>query len=241
MESTNIVTWDSAQKYANEISKTRNTGTLTNIEEMLISTEIIEAELQLGQNRDANHAGLFGELRNTEWLSNSVESYKTIYNSNKNIIESLVRIKKPKKLLNISSSMIPIIFFEQFNETEIFVTNDEQLYRYENFYRKDEAAFNTIEILDLYTGNIPNGMDMVIANGEDLSIAISDSLINNLVECLNADGTMIIYHSNEMLLMYRDGLNSQMGSFHDSLKNILNINIYHYPISSGITVVIKNS
>lgn len=241
MESNRIVTWNSAQEYANQVSKASHTGFLTPSEDRLISQEIYDTETDLGQSRESTDIGFFGELRNIEWIARSVLSYRTISDCNKNIVESLIKMKKPDRLLNISSSMLPLAFYDQFDNTEIIVTNDEQLYRYENYYKKDEAIFETVEILDLYTGNLPENVDMVIANAEDLVIAMSDTLINNLLEILNDNGTMVLYHSNEMLLMYKNGIESEMGLFHHKLNSIPSINIYHYPISSGITVVIKKT
>jgi hypothetical protein len=241
METNRIVTWNSAQEYANQVSKASHAGFLTPSQDRLISQEIYDTETDLGQSRESTDIGFFGELRNIEWIARSVRSYKTISDCNKNIIESLIKIKNPSKLLNVSSSMLPLAFYDQFDQIEITVTNDEQLYRYENYYRKDEAIFDTVEILDLYTGNLPESVDMIITNAEDLLFAVSDTLIHNLLEILDDSGVMVLYHSNEMLLMYKDGIDSQMGLFHSKLNSISNINIYHYPISSGITVIIKNA
>jgi hypothetical protein len=180
---------------------------------------------------------------------NGLESYP--YNSvmlRAMQLEMAVMLYKPSSLLfyNASFWSYPVDYLESLPVENVYVPNDEDLYRAENVYLNREVQVNAVEKTDIDAGLLPDGVDMICVNGINLASKFSQDLLPLLFENLPVNGVIFIDNNNDFLQYYFNGsdtkvenLTNPIYDLNAAIANLEGALVYHIPTAIGFTVIIK--
>lgn len=163
-------------------------------------------------------------------------------------LEMAVMLYRPSSLLfyNASFWSFPVDYLESLPVDNIYVPNDEDLYRAENVYLNREVDVNVLEKSDIDAGILPSGVDMICINGVNFSSKFSQDLLTLLFEALPVNGIIFIDNNNDFLHFYSNGsdtefqnLDSPINDLNTAIASLNNALVYHISTAIGFTVIIK--
>lgn len=163
-------------------------------------------------------------------------------------LEMAVMLYKPSSLLfyNASFWSFPVDYLENLPVDNIYVPNDEDLYRAENVYLNREVNLNVVEKADIDAGVLPVGVDMICINGVNFSSRFSQDLLSTLFDALPVNGMIFIDNNNDFLHLYSNGsstkaenLGNPINDLNIAIANLNNALVYHISTAIGFTIIIK--
>lgn len=234
--------WGVVTKVSNEISKADHSALLTQEQENNKWGEVVQAEVAAGSSRDPNDIGPVGYLASYEFLSLNVELMVEMAKQARSVMEMLFKLHSPNKtLFAIGASSFNYKFIESLNTNELYVLNDEHLYRGEHYFLEGETKATVLDSLDFFNGTMPSGLDCVCLSAADIFCASNENLLSQVMESLNPGGMLIVYDANDGMQMYAKKLETYGWQVHKNLLALPGTSIYHIPTPTSFTVVVKNS
>jgi len=234
--------WGVVTKVSNQASKADHSELLTQEQESNKWDQIVQAEVAAGSSRDPNDIGPVGYLASYEFIALNIEIMVEMAKQARSIMEMLFKLHSPNKtLFAIGASSFNYNFIESLNTNELYVLNDEHLFRGENYFLQAETKATVIDSLDFFNGTMPSGLDCVCLSAADIFCASNENLVSQVFSNLNVGGTLIVYDANDGMQMYAEKLQTYGWQVHKKLLELSGASVYHIPTPTSFTVVVKNS
>jgi hypothetical protein len=243
---------------SNKLSKTIFKNLITELKIKDYCSKVINYETQdLLLDRSAQSIGVYpSDIHNYQSI---VNRDRTSNNGEESLpynvaslramqLEMAIMLHKPSNLLfyNASFWCYPIDYLESLPVENIFVPNDEDLYRAENVYLKREVNVQVVDESDLDSGIIPEDVDMICINGVNLSANFDQTLLSKLFEKLPVGGIIFIDNNNDFLQYYINGtdtkpenLSNPIYDMNIAIEALPNALVYHMATTVGFTIIIK--
>jgi hypothetical protein len=162
--------------------------------------------------------------------------------------EMVLSLLKPKNILFYTSSFwaFPVDYLEQLSVENVYIPNDEDLYRAENVYLNREISLNVLESSDLDLAIFPEDIDLVCVNGTVVASNLNQDLLLEIYSKLNSGSVIFIDNNNDFLQYYVNGsdtdpvnLSNPLHDLNQAIGLLPNSSVYHIPTMAGFTVIIK--
>lgn len=234
--------WIEVTKVGNSLSKADHSSLLPLEIERQKWQDVLNAEVEAGADRDLDSIGTVGYLVSYEYIASGAEAMIEMAKQARTTMEMLFKLHKPQNtLFAISASSFHFNFIESLSNENIYVLNDEHLYRGETFFLNRETTASVLDYSDVFSGIFPSNLDCICFSATDLFASSNENLVNQAFDALNVGGIMIIYDANDGMALYTQPKISPGYKVHQKLLSLSNANVYHMPLSLSFTVVTKNS
>ena len=234
--------WMQVTKIANSLSKADHSSILSIEDERANWQKVLDAEIAAGANRDLDAVGTVGYLVSYEYIALGVEDMLTLAQQARSLMEMFFKINKPSNaLFAISASSFHFNFIEALSAENVYVLNDEHLYRGETYFLNRETVLNVLDHSDVFSGVFPANLDCICFSATDLFASSNQNLINQAFDSLNQNGILIVYDANDGMNLYSQTKIVPGYKVHQQLLALENASVYHMPTAMSFTVVIKNS
>jgi len=164
-------------------------------------------------------------------------------------LEMAIKLAKPTSIVFMSCNFFafPLDYLESLNIENVYIPNDENVYRAENIYLNRECNLNVLDPSDLQNGIFPSNVDMFVANATHISMGINSNAIQEMYDHLPINGVLYIINSNDFMAYYDNVASSDTASaeghpMYDvttAISALENALVYHIPTGAGFTVIIK--
>lgn len=229
---------------ANDLSKTDHQEIMTLEKQVQNSQSVYSNEVGLDVDRSVASIGRFpSEFHNYELLAKGLEFYAELSNFSGSQAEMVINLLNPTGILFVHPSFF--IFTHEYLSTafncDIYVTNDENLYREEMVINPNtETPLNVIDYEDLKEGLLPESVNLIAINTSFLANEQNELLLEKLYESLPSKGVIMLFESNDYYNLYQKKSEHYSYQLHTRIKDLPGARCYHVPTFIGYTIVIKN-
>jgi|688.fasta_scaffold00336_48 hypothetical protein len=164
-------------------------------------------------------------------------------------LEMAIKLAKPSSIVFMSCNFfaLPLDYLESLNIENVYIPNDENVYRAENIYLNRECNLNVLNPADLQNGIFPSNVDMFVANATHISMGINPNIIQEMYDHLPVNGVLYIINSNDFMAYYDNVVDISIASVeghpmydvNTAIAALDNALVYHIPTGAGFTVIIK--
>lgn len=228
-------------KISNELSKAKYSNLMPMEEEKEKWLQVVNSELEAGADRSTDSLGVAGNLISYEYMANGVEAMIETAKQARLVMEMIFTLKKPTNtLFAISAASFPLNYIESLDTENLYVLNDENLYRGETYFLNGETTANVLDYSAVYSGVFPSNLDCMCFSGVDLFAAGNEDLLSQAFSALNDNGIMVVWDTSDGTALYTQKMVTPGYQVHKKLLEIEGASIYHLPLNISFTVLTKN-
>jgi hypothetical protein len=229
-------------KVSNELSKGKYSELMSLEEEKGIWLQVINSELEAGADRSIDAIGQAGNLVSYEFMSLGVEEMVETALQARFVMEMIFALKKPTNtLFAISATSFPLNYIESLNTENLYVPNDENLYRGETYFVNGETRANVLDYSDVFSGIFPSDLDCICFSGTDLFAASNQDLVSQAFSALNDNGILVVWDTSDGMSLYKQKVSTPGYQVHKKLLEIEGASVYHLPLNISFTILTKNA
>jgi hypothetical protein len=220
---------------ANSLSHTQS----SEIDNAIIASSnnnFLQDEINAGVDRSRSSIGYSVQLNWLEQISQPSANAMDIEILTRSLAEIIVRIAKPSSMLFYGMNYVLGSTFKQIVPSVTFV-NITSLDYIEKFSGEIVGNENTINMADFASGNFTDDYDLVFIDVEMVSHDFD--IIDNVWSHLNVGGVMFLNIVNDFGSLY--SLKNQHPYFQylSRLKDDEDKYVFHIPVATGFTLVVK--
>ena len=201
-------------------------------------------EVGLDVDRSINSIGRFPtEFHNYELIAKGLVEYYDMVNFGTMQAEMVIKTARPNAVLFTNPSFVsfPHEYLEEAFDFEVYVPNDENVYREEYVIAEGlESQLNVVDPLDIQNAIIPDGVDLIVTNGGYLTSNANPDILENLYSALPQSGIILVLISNDYTNLYAKKAQSPLWDLHERIRALPGASSYHIPTFIGFTVIVKS-
>lgn len=229
--------------HSRDLSKTKHQNIITDEKLKENASKVFANEVALEADRSVPAIGRFpSDFHNYEMVAKGLSEFNdTVYFSVMQI-EMVMNLFKPSGVLftNAHFLIVPHEYLSTAFDYDIFVPNDENLYREEMVINNTETSLSVLNPEDIQAGNIPNSINLIVTNGQYLTSNTDQDIVLNFWNALPSGGAILICASNDYINLYSKQTEHPLWDLHLRVKELPGSLVYHIPTFIGFTIVIKN-
>lgn len=207
------------------------------------ASKVYANEVGMGADRSIEAIGRFpSDFHNYEMVAKGLTEFNELVHFGAMQAEMVIKMFKPSGILFTSPHFLifPHEYLSTAFEADVFIPNDENLYRQEAVIGDSETILNVLDSEDIQNGNIPSSINLIVTNGTYLTSDQAEETLSNLWNALPSGGAMLILVSNEYTNLYAKKTQHALWQLHQDIAALPGAKSYHIPTFIGFTVVIKN-
>jgi len=228
---------------AKDLSKTKHESIITNEKLKENASKVFSNEIGLEADRSVSAIGRFpSDFHNYEMVAKGVGEFNDLVSFGVMQAEMVINLFKPSAVLftNAHFLIFPHEYLSAAFDFDVFVPNDENVYREEMVINNTETSLSVLDPEDIQAGNIPNSVNLIVTSGQYLTSNPDQDIMLNFWNALPSGGAILILASNDYINLYSRKAHHPLWDVHIQTKELPGALSYHIPTLIGFTVVIKN-
>jgi len=228
---------------AKDLSKTKHQNIITDEKLKENASKVFANEVALEADRSIPAIGRFpSDFHNYEMVAKGLTEFNDVVSFSVMQAEMVINLFKPSAVLftNAHFLVFPHEYLSAAFDFDIFVPNDENVYREEMVISNTETSLNVLDAEDIQTGNIPNSVNLIVTNGQYLTSNPDQDILLNFWNALPSGSAILILASNDYINLYSKKTQHPLWDLHEQIKELPGAFSYHIPTFIGFTIVIKN-